>query len=79
MVKDETGIPLTAQKIGGDFKSKLLTSLAGRAYVPDITGLNEDVATYFPDADQFVDLYEFGAKDIEDRVPAVEVAARCHP
>ncbi len=67
MVKDETGIPLTAQKIGGDFKAKLLTSLAGRAYVPDITGLNEDVATYFPDADQFVDLYEFGAKDIEDQ------------
>jgi cellobiose transport system substrate-binding protein len=67
MVPDETGVPLTKQKIGGDFKAKLLTSLAGRAYVPDITGLNEDVATYFPDADQFVDLYELGAKDIEDQ------------
>ena len=65
MVDKETGRKLTAQKIGGDFKSKLLTSLAGRAYIPDITGLNEDVATYFPDSDQFVDLYELGAKDVE--------------
>ena len=64
-VTKETGVSLTPQKIGGDFKSKLLTSLAGRAFIPDITGLNEDVATYFPDSDQFVDLYEFGAKDIE--------------
>jgi cellobiose transport system substrate-binding protein len=67
MAPKETGIPLEAQKIGGDFKSKLLTSLAGRAYIPDITGLNEDVATYFPDSDQFVDLYELGAKDVEDQ------------
>ncbi|MFD2077912.1 cellobiose transport system substrate-binding protein [Actinopolymorpha cephalotaxi] len=60
-----TGVRLVPQKIGGDFKSKFLTSLAGKAYIPDIVGLNEDVATYFPDADQFVDLFDVGAKDVE--------------
>ena len=64
-VKDEIGIDLVPQKIGGDYKQKLLTSLAGKAYVPDIAGLNEDIATYFPDADQFIDLYELGAKELE--------------
>ncbi|REF36535.1 extracellular solute-binding protein [Thermasporomyces composti] len=64
-VDTELGIPLIEQKISTDYKAKFLTSLAARAYVPDIVGLNEDVATYFPDADQFVDLYELGAKELE--------------
>lgn len=58
-------VHLVASKIGGDFKSKLLTSLAGRAYVPDITGINSDISTYFPDADQFFDLYKLGAKKVQ--------------
>lgn len=60
-----TGHKLQPQKVPNDYKSKLLTSLAGNAYIPDMAGLNEDVATYFPDADQFWDLYELGAKDVE--------------
>lgn len=60
-----TGVKLVPQKIGGDYKSKFLTSLAGKAYIPDVVGLNDDVATYFPDADQFVDLYTLGAKDVQ--------------
>jgi cellobiose transport system substrate-binding protein len=33
--------------------------------VPDFVGLNSDIATYFPAADQFVDLYSLGAKDVQ--------------
>lgn len=62
-----TGIPLSPQKVPFDYKSKLLTSLAGNAYIPDMCGFNEDVATYFPDADQFWDLYELGAGEVEDQ------------
>lgn len=58
-------VNLQASKIGGDFKSKLLTSLAGEASVPDITGINSDISTYFPDADQFVNLYDLGAKSVQ--------------
>lgn len=64
-VEKTTGHKLQPQKVPNDYKSKLLTSLAGNAYIPDMCGLNEDVATYFPDADQFWDLNELGAKDVE--------------
>jgi cellobiose transport system substrate-binding protein len=60
-----TGHKLQPQKVPNDYKAKLLTSLAGNAYIPDMAGLNEDVATYFPDADQFWDLNELGAKEVE--------------
>ncbi|MBM7784469.1 ABC transporter substrate-binding protein [Tenggerimyces flavus] len=63
----DTGVKLAAQKIGGDFRAKLLTSLAGKAYVPDVTGLNEDIATYFPDEDQFFDLNELGAEEVKSQ------------
>ncbi len=66
-VQKKVGVKLEPQKIGGDFKSKFMTSLAGRSYVPDITGINSDVATYFPDADQFVDLRKFGADKLKDQ------------
>jgi cellobiose transport system substrate-binding protein len=59
------GATLTPNVIGGDFGSKLLITLAGRTHVPDLTFLNSDVATYFPNADQFVDLYSLGAKDLQ--------------
>src|SRR5882757_8028994 len=65
----EKGIPgatkkLAMTRIGGDYKTKVLTSLAGKSLVPDIIGINDDVATYFPNADQFHDLNELGAKDL---------------
>lgn len=43
-------------KIGGGYDTKLRTSLAGHANIPDIAGINSNIATYFPDEDQFVDL-----------------------
>jgi len=54
---------LRTDLIGGDFDVKLRTSLAGRAYVPDITGLNANVSLYFPSEDQFIDMNELGAQD----------------
>ncbi|QNE17611.1 extracellular solute-binding protein [Kribbella qitaiheensis] len=66
----EKGIPgagkkLAMTRIGGDYKTKVLTSLAGKSLVPDIIGINDDVATYFPNADQFHDLRELGADKVE--------------
>ena len=60
-----TGTPrrLRTDLIGGDFDAKLRTSLAGRAYVPDITSLNSNVALYFPSEEQFVDLNDLGAQE----------------
>jgi cellobiose transport system substrate-binding protein len=56
------GVKFRPDVIGGDFKSKLLTTLAGRSHVPDLTFINADIATYFPNANQFVDLYTMGAR-----------------
>ena len=57
---------LQPDKIAVDFKPKLLTTLAGESYVPDITNINSDIATYFPDEDQFVDLRDLGADKVKD-------------
>ena len=62
-IEGTNGVTLASNTIGGDFKSKLLTTLAGRSHVPDLTFINSDIASYFPNADQFVDLYPLGAKD----------------
>jgi cellobiose transport system substrate-binding protein len=62
-IEGTSGVTLASNVIGGDFKSKLLTTLAGRSHVPDLTFINSDIASYFPNADQFVDLYALGAKD----------------
>ncbi|GCE08662.1 ABC transporter substrate-binding protein [Dictyobacter aurantiacus] len=48
-------------KIGGGYDAKLRTSLAGHANIPDIVAINANIATYFPDADQFADLRLLGA------------------
>lgn len=48
-------------KIGGGYDAKLRTALAGHANIPDIVGINSNIATYFPDADQFDDLRPLGA------------------
>lgn len=63
--KQFPGIRLNAQKIGGDFKSKLKTTLAAGTGGPDIVAFNDWVTELFPSADRFYDLYELGAKNIE--------------
>ncbi|GAA2808108.1 ABC transporter substrate-binding protein [Kribbella solani] len=59
------GMKLAMTRIGSNYKTKVLTALAGKSLVPDIVAINDDVATYFPNADQFHDLYELGAKELE--------------
>jgi len=61
-------VDLNAIKIGGYYRSKLITTMAGRAHVPDIAGLKgEDMASYLPNADQFVDLRTLGAEKYRSR------------
>ncbi|MFI5697878.1 ABC transporter substrate-binding protein [Kribbella sp. NPDC051586] len=59
------GMKLAMTRIGSNYKTKVLTALAGKSLVPDIVAINDDVATYFPNADQFHDLNDLGAKDLE--------------
>ncbi|WP_311079543.1 hypothetical protein [Paenibacillus polymyxa] len=54
-------IELKTQKIGGDFKAKLKTTLAARSGEPDIVALNDWMEELFPSADRFYDLRELGA------------------
>ncbi|KKO52415.1 ABC transporter substrate-binding protein [Paenibacillus sp. DMB20] len=63
--KEFPGIRIQAQKIGGDFKSKLKTTLAAGKGGPDIVAFNDWVAELFTSSDRFYDLYELGAKEIE--------------
>lgn len=63
--KQFPGIRINAQKIGGDFKSKLKTTLAAGSGGPDIVAFNDWVTELFPSADRFHDLYDLGAGDIE--------------
>lgn len=61
-------VDLRAIKIGGYYRSKLITTMAGRAHVPDVAGLKgEDMASYLPNADQFVDLRTLGAEKYKSR------------
>lgn len=63
--KHVRSLDLARDKIGGDFETRLLTSLAGHSNVPDITGLNSDIANYMPNESQFLDLYQYGARDVQ--------------
>ncbi|WP_248924578.1 ABC transporter substrate-binding protein [Paenibacillus hamazuiensis] len=60
-------IHLNYQKIGGDFKAKLMTTLAARSGGPDIVGLNDWVSALFPDKTRFVNLYDLGAKEVQSK------------
>ncbi|OPA74786.1 sugar ABC transporter substrate-binding protein [Paenibacillus selenitireducens] len=60
------GIRINAQKIGGDFKSKLKTTLAAGSGGPDIVAFNDWVTELFPSSDRFYDMYDLGAKDVEN-------------
>jgi len=61
-------IKLTTASIGGDFKQKLTTTLAAGSSVPDITGIKgEDIASFLPNADRFLDLNDLGFKKISSQ------------
>jgi cellobiose transport system substrate-binding protein len=51
-------------QVSGDLKQRLLAALAGRAYLPDITLLGDNISTYFADHDRFVDLNTLGARSV---------------
>ncbi|MGR3932078.1 ABC transporter substrate-binding protein [Streptomyces sp. BRA346] len=75
-----TDVSLKPAQIGGYFKSKLLTTMAGRSYVPDITGLKgEDMASYLPNAGQFVDLRTLGAEKLKGEYLPWKWAEGCTP
>ncbi|WP_406222086.1 ABC transporter substrate-binding protein [Streptomyces canus] len=58
-----SSVSLDAIQIGGQYRSKLITTITGRAHIPDIAGLKgEDMAAYLPNADQFIDLRTLGAE-----------------
>jgi cellobiose transport system substrate-binding protein len=58
---------LITSEVSGDLKQRLLAALAGRAYLPDITMLGDNISTYYyADSDQFVDLNTLGARDVAD-------------
>ncbi|GAA1487280.1 ABC-type glycerol-3-phosphate transport system substrate-binding protein [Brachybacterium sacelli] len=57
---------LRADVIGTTFDTKLRTSLAGNAYIPDITYINSNNALYFTNEDLFLDLEELGAGAVEE-------------
>jgi cellobiose transport system substrate-binding protein len=67
-VKKFTKPALKTQEIGGDFKAKLLTTMSGGRGMPDITGVKgEDIASFYPQAKQFVDLNTLGADKIKSQ------------
>ncbi|MGW1024491.1 extracellular solute-binding protein [Streptomyces sp. NPDC002577] len=59
---------LKSSVVGGDYKTKLLTAMKAGKFAPDITGLKgEDIASFLPNADRFIDLNTVGAKKISDQ------------
>ncbi|MFE0024403.1 extracellular solute-binding protein [Amycolatopsis sp. NPDC059021] len=63
-----TRVELKPVKIGGYVKAKLLTTMAGKAHVPDIPALKgQDIATFCRHAEQFVDLRTLGAERFAPR------------
>lgn len=62
-VKRFTEVELAPQQIGGNFKEKLVTTMAsGGDFIPDITGIKgEDFASFTPQADRFQNLLDLGA------------------
>lgn len=51
-------------QVSGDLTQRLLAALAGRAYLPDITMIGDNISRYFPDSDRFVDLNGLGARKV---------------
>lgn len=65
--QDHPEITINDQKIGGDYASRLNTTLAGKAFVPDVAAMNSDIARYFPAEENFANLYDLGAGEVEDQ------------
>ncbi|MFE2429599.1 ABC transporter substrate-binding protein [Streptomyces sp. NPDC059373] len=66
--KHFTEVTLKASQIGGEFKTKLLTTIAGGTGIPDITGIKgEDIASFLPNASRFLDLNDLGFKKISSQ------------
>jgi cellobiose transport system substrate-binding protein len=64
----DSSVDLQAIQIGGQYRSKLITTITGKAHIPDIAGLKgEDMAAYLPNADQFIDLRTLGAEKYKDQ------------
>jgi cellobiose transport system substrate-binding protein len=60
--KHFSDITLKTSTVGGDFKTKLLTGLRAAQSAPDITGIKgEDIASFLPNANRFIDLNSVGA------------------
>ncbi|MFD3502471.1 extracellular solute-binding protein [Streptomyces sp. NPDC058676] len=60
--KHFSDISLKTSVVGGDFKTKLLTGLRAAQSAPDITGIKgEDIASFLPNANRFIDLKTVGA------------------
>ncbi|WP_329319458.1 extracellular solute-binding protein [Streptomyces sp. NBC_01262] len=63
-----TEVSLKSAQIGGEFKTKLLTTIAGGVGIPDITGIKgEDMASFLPNASRFLDLNDLGFKKISSQ------------
>ncbi|MEU8640075.1 ABC transporter substrate-binding protein [Amycolatopsis sp. NPDC048633] len=58
---------LYPSQVSGQLKQRLLAALAGEAYLPDITMLGDDIATYFADTAHFTDLRSLGADTVKDQ------------
>lgn len=53
-----------------DYDQKVRAAMAGQSGIPDIIAINSNIATYFPDEDQFYDLRTLGADDVKSEYAA---------
>ncbi len=62
-------VNLQAEKLpsGGDYLTKLKTTLSGGGNGPDIVAMDSWVATMLPYKEKFVNLYDQGARDIQSQ------------
>ncbi|WP_156289840.1 ABC transporter substrate-binding protein [Oceanobacillus salinisoli] len=61
-------VELKVEKLpsGEDFKTRLQTTLAGGGEGPDIVAMDSWISEFLPHHDMFVDLYDYGAEELED-------------
>lgn len=66
--KEFPNITIKPQKIdGGEYKTKLQTTLAAGSGAPDIVALNDWANEFLPYSDQFVNLLDHGADELKDQ------------
>lgn len=51
-------------QVSGDLTQRLLAALAGGAYLPDITMIGDNISRYFSDSDRFVNMNDYGAREL---------------